>query len=224
MKYSLTICFLIVFLILDKPLLSAQEKEPGRLSFALNPGVMILSDENFKEPYNNPYFFSIGAIAGFPIGKFSHIYVKGSIITGEAYYTSYAYTRDPLTDERILESKSQGEKYERVQSLQNVGIQRSFPLKSDFYIFLNGGLSFTRYVEESTESGSSTEGRGFLGGFIGGGLERKLYKNTFSVFTEGVYTNTNSILSNFIGDQAGTNISIGIRFYLPHPKNAINKP
>lgn len=204
--------------------LNAQNREPGRLFIALHSGIFISDVENYNEPYNDPYFLSLGGIAGFPMSKFSHIYVKGNYTSGEAYYTTYKYLRDPLTDEFVLESKSKGERYDRKQSLLNVGIQRSFYLKSEFYFFLNTGFSFTRFIEQSKESESRSEGKGFIGGFIGGGVEKKFFKNNFSIFSEGAYINTNPILSDFIGEQGGISFSFGIRFFLPHPKNAIDKP
>lgn len=206
------------FLLISFFELFSQTNVPARPYLSLNAGGFISARKNFSRNYGSNLGITYGAGIGLPVS--SDIYVTGRATyfskSGDAY--TYHYTFDQ--NGRLVshtETKDGTAKF--TQWLINVGLEGKIPLSETFSLYPAAGITYTKYKEETKSSNSNLSSSsaisGMIGFFGGAGIEKKLEVIPFSVFAEAYYNLIPDLFSDLFGNMGGTNINLGLRYYLP---------
>ncbi len=215
--------YLVLFTILCMSnKVSAQERPPGQFFISGGVGGYSFSKQIQKEAYGNTLLFEYGGVIGFPVGKLTHIYLKGSYFETSGTHISRSITIDK--DGNVIDRSREPNGTSDFQMRRvNFGLQKAFPFPMEFYLLLNGGITTvkTKNRINRTDFEPHQDNRnGWLGFFGGIGIEKRFINSPFSLYIESQYNTTNENFIFYLGDFGGNSYSFGVRFYIPQSKTA----
>ena len=209
---SLHVLILIIALLLPEATL-AKNESPKIQFISLTAGGYLINLENFDDVYNSKMIFVVGANIGIPISSKIGFYLKANYLqkSGTPLIKTYSFQNGNLI---IINERREGNaKFSML--FFNFGLQYNFLNSNNFTVGANGGITWSRINETQEYQGGGYEinGKGILGFFAGGMLEKKFQGKPFSVFTEIQYNMSRQDLLGFVGDYGGFNFNLGFRYY-----------
>lgn len=206
------------FLLISSFELFSQTHVLARPYLSLSAGGFVSAQKNFSRNYNSNLGITYGGGIGLPVSR--ELYITGRATyfskSGDAYKTDYSYDQNGKLVSRT-ETKYGTAKF--TQWLINGGLECKIPLSESFTLYPTVGLTYSKYKEETKSSesthSSSITASGMLGFYGGAGLEEKLGVIPLSVYAEAYYNFVHELLLDVLGNIGGTNINLGLRYYLP---------
>lgn len=174
----------------------AQSLQPASVFLSVNGGVYTPEGSDFSDYYGSNIGPTFGVAVGFPLGKRLYLYGKLS--------------RFFKNTENEIE-----------MWITNAGLKYAFPIAEHTFLEVMGGFAragVEEKIRQQDGSYSTSKGVGIFGLFGGLAIEQRLQNLPLSITGEVFQNISHKDLRNLMGDFDGTNITIGVRYYLPPPK------
>jgi hypothetical protein len=208
-------CTLLFVIFTFSSLVYSQGGEMKSAYLSVHSGVFISSLENFDKTYDSQAGLVYGLGLGLPLTGRSYIYGKATYFSKSG--TPLIQTYDFVNGTSVLVSERREGTAKFTQWIINGGFLYDFFLSKDWTLGLNGGIVYTKILDERNSEGGtvgmSLNASGILGFFAGAVVEKNFINLPFSVFLETQYIYSRSDISSFLGDYGGMNISVGARYY-----------
>jgi len=207
---------IIVIIILGTESIYSQNENIKSPYLSVHSGVFLISIDNFDKTYNSQLGLVYGFGVGLPLSTKSYLYGKATLFTKSGTTIIQTYNFENGTPVLVSETRKGSAKF--TQWIINGGYLYNFFLSRDWTLGINGGITYIRVSEEQKNKsgtiGSSVDGSGILGFYIGGVLEKNFDKSPFSLFIEPQFNFTRGDVLRYVGNYGGLNINIGARYYL----------
>ena len=207
---------LILLCFVYSSLIFGQELSTRPMFVSIHTGGYLPTYENFKKIYKSSIVFHNGISIGIPITNQS-VFVYGKLMyyrkKGVPIVTTLTYS-----DGQIQLSETQSGEIVISHYLLNLGVQYNYKLVDNLDLLFNGGVSFVKSDENTKNPLSDQETKGLIGFFYGLGAEKQISKLPTTVFFEIQYNADRLILKALDIKQGGTNINLGIRYYIKSKK------
>ncbi len=217
MRYYFYRSFLLFYFFLSCNVdIKSQDTIAKNIFISLNSGCFLQGQEFLKSNYYmNPIYSNYVFINGFTIGiptsdKLFHLYIKGMYFKDKGILRTYNIG-DLISPIETIGSST------LTSYIFNLGCQYIFLYSKRFDMFVQGGL--TGQHLKIIELNGGGEDLGVTSFFLGFGLELNANKIPISVFSEVQFNDGFFVIpfvmhGNFNTYNLGTNINIGIKYYI----------
>jgi len=197
----------------------AQDPNLESAFVSANIGGFITAHDGFEDTYNSKFGFAPGVSLGLPLSPHLYLYGKATYFakTGVPLITTYSI--DTAGNVTVISQRKDGTAKFR-EWIFNAGLLYDIILSQKYKLGISAGATITSLYEHDEYHGITSElssstltGVGLLGYFCGLSLERNFGDGPFSAFAEVQYNYSRPIISSFIGNYGGTNLTLGVRWY-----------